>query len=293
MLHPLSKSCLKRIKSVLTLNAKSYDIPKASANAAVLIPLCNVDNRPGILFQIRGKALRAHSGEVAFPGGRVDLADRTHQDAALRETHEELGINPSQVSILGSPPGPPEINLHGDMVVWPFVGFIHAHHSSHLDYDTHSNCDLDDEHTPLPSVSLSDLRRTTNRMEVDAIFHLPFEELLSPRRLRSSMFRGNRPYWTVGVSDLVAQSDLTNAGPSNSHILQHLHIIETDVEPNRDGTVDPTSIQKETTHRVPITLDPGDDTELGPGKNGNLEIWGLTGWYLNSFMRSLGMYGAI
>jgi 8-oxo-dGTP pyrophosphatase MutT (NUDIX family) len=39
---------------------------------------------------------------------------------ALRETQEELGIDPAQVEVLGEI-GPPETNLRGDMIVWPFV----------------------------------------------------------------------------------------------------------------------------------------------------------------------------
>jgi 8-oxo-dGTP pyrophosphatase MutT (NUDIX family) len=39
---------------------------------------------------------------------------------ALRETQEELGIDPAQIEVLGQI-GPPEINLRGDMTVWPFV----------------------------------------------------------------------------------------------------------------------------------------------------------------------------
>lgn len=72
----------------------------------------------------------------SFPGGRVDEvniyfnlrhynARRVHQGesffaAALRETHEELGIPPSCIEILGQI-GPPEVNLRGDMNVWPYV----------------------------------------------------------------------------------------------------------------------------------------------------------------------------
>lgn len=39
---------------------------------------------------------------------------------ALRETQEELGIDPARIEVLGEI-GPPEINLRGDMTVWPFV----------------------------------------------------------------------------------------------------------------------------------------------------------------------------
>ena len=46
--------------------------------------------------------------------------DESFLSGALRETQEELGINPDQIEVLGEI-GPPETNLRGDMTVWPFV----------------------------------------------------------------------------------------------------------------------------------------------------------------------------
>ncbi|KAG7093767.1 hypothetical protein E1B28_007415 [Marasmius oreades] len=243
---PLTKTSLQHIRTVLTTQNKTYATPKASGNAAVLIPLCNVNNKPGILFQVRGKSLRAHSGEVGFPGGRADLTDTSHLHTALRETYEELGILPERVEMLGEI-GPPEINLRGDMVVWPFVGFVHSATSCSMTL-------TDDE--PLPSCDLASLRAAASRAEVDFVFHLPFSDLTLPHRLRSSLFRGNRPYWTVGVSDIVEDGTIGNGS----------------LDGERNGVIQE------------------DDSEIGPGRYGHLEVWGLTGWYLNLLMRRLKMY---
>ncbi|KAG8713977.1 hypothetical protein FRC11_010309, partial [Ceratobasidium sp. 423] len=86
--------------------------------AAVLVPLCNVNGQPGLLLEVRGN-LRNHGGEVSFPGGKVDPTDGSHIAAALRETNEELGIDPAQVEILGSL-APSQISLSG-LRVFPYV----------------------------------------------------------------------------------------------------------------------------------------------------------------------------
>jgi len=68
--------------------------------AAVLIGV--TDRRdPGLILTHRPLAMRQHAGQVAFPGGKLDPGEDAIA-AALRETHEELGINPSDVSIIGS-----------------------------------------------------------------------------------------------------------------------------------------------------------------------------------------------
>jgi len=55
-----------------------------------------------VLLLARAATLRAHAGEVAFPGGRVDPGDRGAVDAALRETREETGLDPDGVDVLGT-----------------------------------------------------------------------------------------------------------------------------------------------------------------------------------------------
>lgn len=68
--------------------------------AAVLVPLFVRDGAWHLLFTERGAGLRAHGGQVSFPGGAVDL-DETPERTALREADEEVGIDPAHVRILG------------------------------------------------------------------------------------------------------------------------------------------------------------------------------------------------
>ncbi len=71
--------------------------PKA---AAVMVPVMMRDE-PTVLFTVRSDSLREHSGQVAFPGGKVDMADSTLLDAALREADEEIGLPSGNVGLLG------------------------------------------------------------------------------------------------------------------------------------------------------------------------------------------------
>ncbi len=69
-------------------------------DAAVLVAF--VDHpRPTILFTRRTDALRHHSGQVAFPGGRIDAGDADPAAAALREAHEEVGLPRDAVHLIG------------------------------------------------------------------------------------------------------------------------------------------------------------------------------------------------
>jgi 8-oxo-dGTP pyrophosphatase MutT (NUDIX family) len=68
--------------------------------AAVLIAV--TDRRdPGVILIHRPEAMRAHPGQVAFPGGKLDPGEDAVQ-AALREANEELAIRPSEVSVIGA-----------------------------------------------------------------------------------------------------------------------------------------------------------------------------------------------
>lgn len=69
--------------------------------AAVLVP---VVNRPGgltLLLTQRSAQLPDHAGQISFPGGRIEPDDRSIADAALRETAEEVGLNPERIAVLG------------------------------------------------------------------------------------------------------------------------------------------------------------------------------------------------
>lgn len=68
--------------------------------AAVLIAITERE-RPGMLLLHRPSTMRAHPGQIAFPGGRIDHGE-TPVEAALREAHEELGIRPRDVRVIGT-----------------------------------------------------------------------------------------------------------------------------------------------------------------------------------------------
>jgi 8-oxo-dGTP pyrophosphatase MutT (NUDIX family) len=71
--------------------------------AAVLIPLLQPEPLSVLLTQ-RSTRLTHHSGQVAFPGGRMDPEDRNAVDTALREAEEEVGLQAHQVRVLGQLP---------------------------------------------------------------------------------------------------------------------------------------------------------------------------------------------
>src|SRR6266700_432510 len=69
--------------------------------AAVLLPVFERDGELFLVFIRRAETLRAHSGEIAFPGGRVETGDRSLVATAVREAQEEIGLEPERVEIVG------------------------------------------------------------------------------------------------------------------------------------------------------------------------------------------------
>ena len=69
--------------------------------AAVLIPLAWQDSEWHLLFTRRTDRVESHKGQVSFPGGACDEGETTPEETALREADEEIGLNPSDVKVLG------------------------------------------------------------------------------------------------------------------------------------------------------------------------------------------------
>jgi 8-oxo-dGTP pyrophosphatase MutT (NUDIX family) len=105
------------------LASKRLVLRGSGRRAAVLVPICHVQERgsePHLLFTKRSSDLRAHSGQVSFPGGRSD-AGETAVQTALRETCEEIGIRAGDVEVCGELDD--IISINGEIVT-PVVGFL-------------------------------------------------------------------------------------------------------------------------------------------------------------------------
>ncbi|HEY0879031.1 MAG TPA: CoA pyrophosphatase [Zeimonas sp.] len=89
--------------------------------AAVLVPIVAHAQASTVLLTQRTWNLRHHSGQVAFPGGRLEGSDATPVDAALREAHEEIGVAPSLVEVIGRLP---EYLTGTGFLVTPVVGVL-------------------------------------------------------------------------------------------------------------------------------------------------------------------------
>lgn len=89
--NPRGDHSLDDVPLMLPLNPKP---------AAVLVPVV-MREEPMLLLTERAADLRQHSGQIAFPGGRVDPTDASVLDAACREAREEIGLQDRFISPLG------------------------------------------------------------------------------------------------------------------------------------------------------------------------------------------------
>lgn len=116
--------------------------------AAVLAVLENYNNETYLIVTLRKTYKGVHSGQISLPGGKKEFADQSFLATALRETHEEIGVAPSALS-LASPLSPiyiPPSNYY----VEPFVAFADA-----------------------------ELTLVPEEKEVEKIYRLPLKELLN------------------------------------------------------------------------------------------------------------------
>lgn len=118
--HSLMQSIERIIQRVARHQPKK--IPEALPEAGILVPVTREDD-PHIILTRRAQHMNTHKGQVAFPGGKREEVDNTLVDTALRESHEEIGVHPSQVEIIG--PLSEVVSLHG-IRVSPYVGLVES-----------------------------------------------------------------------------------------------------------------------------------------------------------------------
>ncbi|HWA36960.1 MAG TPA: CoA pyrophosphatase [Burkholderiales bacterium] len=96
------------------------DLAAAPKPAAVLVPIVQRDALM-VLFTKRTSHLKAHAGQVSFPGGRAEPGDASPEFTALREAREEIGLAPERVEILGRLP---DYHTRTGYLVAPIVGLV-------------------------------------------------------------------------------------------------------------------------------------------------------------------------
>lgn len=89
--------------------------------SAVLAALFEQDGEARVWLVRKSEHLRSHGGQVALPGGKPDPSDATLLDTALREAHEEIGLGPAEVDVLGALD--PYSTITGYLVT-PYVAWV-------------------------------------------------------------------------------------------------------------------------------------------------------------------------
>ncbi len=89
--------------------------------AAVLIPIFFKNDQAHLLFTLRADHLEHHKSQISFPGGKKDSADASLLETALRESQEEVGLNPEHVEILGRTD---EFLTNTFFLVTPYIGMF-------------------------------------------------------------------------------------------------------------------------------------------------------------------------
>ncbi|MFZ4478623.1 MAG: CoA pyrophosphatase [Rhodoferax sp.] len=102
--------------------AEKRFLDRAPMHAAVLVPIV-MRERPTVLLTERTMHLSTHSGQIAFPGGKVDEDDADASATALREAQEELGLEPALVDVLGTLP---QYVTGSAFIITPVVGLVDA-----------------------------------------------------------------------------------------------------------------------------------------------------------------------
>lgn len=122
MLAPTADWLRQRLAGPLRLQAVEEDaVPQGLTSAAVLVPIIERPQGLTVLFTQRTAHLNDHAGQVSFPGGRCEQTDPSPIFTALRETEEEIGLDPALVEVLGLLP---EYRTGTGFSVTPVVGLV-------------------------------------------------------------------------------------------------------------------------------------------------------------------------
>ncbi len=95
------KDFVDQIRTILSSRKRSVIEHPPFSHAAVLVPLFKKGEGCHLLFTRRSNQVKYHKGEISFPGGVVDEEDLELVNTALREAHEEIGLEENDVEILG------------------------------------------------------------------------------------------------------------------------------------------------------------------------------------------------
>jgi 8-oxo-dGTP pyrophosphatase MutT (NUDIX family) len=154
----------QRLRTALRERQPQLWTEEGVRDAAVLIPVVG-SPEPTLVFTVRTDTLPSHKGQISFPGGSIDPEDPSPEAAALREAHEELGLDPRGVRVLGRLDSVP--TFVSGYVIHPFVGW------------------MDD----LPGL-------TPNAAEVASVMQVPLAELSDDIRSEPGVAHGGRTYPT-------------------------------------------------------------------------------------------------
>jgi 8-oxo-dGTP pyrophosphatase MutT (NUDIX family) len=132
---------------------RARELPLDYPEAGILLPVTDNRRTPELVFTLRSANLSTHRGQVAFPGGKRDASDESIAHTAVRETHEEIGLPPEQVSLVGRLG---QVVSRYGILVTPYVGVFPEDH-------------------PLEA----------NPHEIESIFRVPLEFFLEDRRERT------------------------------------------------------------------------------------------------------------
>ena len=148
---------ITKVPQLISSDLSRHEVPDESTReAAVLVLFGSRDDFGEVVIIERATHLKAHPGQPAFPGGRVEEGDLSLSQTALREAREEIGLDPNSVEILGELPQlwiPPS-----NFKVTPVLAWWHTPHElNQIDAN---------EVQAVHRISLNDLINPANRMRV-------------------------------------------------------------------------------------------------------------------------------